>query len=378
LENHILGDLEHSKTPKRSLSAGALGTTESISPWLNINMELDEIKPETKTAIHTFVFSYLKRRNTMGIFGSEANDWLFGGDGNDQIYGFSGDDYLDGGAGNDLLVGDHGDDTLFGGDGDDILVGMLGDDFLDGGDGSDWFDGFWGDDTLFGGKGDDLLNGSFGNDLLNGGDGDDKLFGDLELFGGDEYSDNSGHGNDTLYGGIGNDFLDGGAYNDRLIGIDTSVGYGVGEIDTLIGGAGKDTFVLGDSKRCYYNDGYFFTSGEHDYARIVDFNPLVTYGYNVVTGQSYTINLGDTIELNGTASDYQLVEILGDNPLNQGSLELSDTAIYRGGGSTSELVGVIQDVSGLDLNAGYLTYLSSPPIFTAPRAFFPNVAKIWN
>ncbi|MEH1911183.1 MAG: hypothetical protein V7L05_05820 [Nostoc sp.] len=50
-------------------------------------------------------------------------------------------------------------------------------------------------------------------------------------------------GNDSLYGGSGDDLLYGGAGNDRLDGYSTS---GT-EYDTLVGGDGSDTFVLGGS-----------------------------------------------------------------------------------------------------------------------------------
>jgi len=95
---------------------------------------------------------------------------------------------------------------------------------------------------------------------------------------------------DALVGGVGSDFLSGGSGNDTLIGVDPFVpAFGFGgtadnpvapfEIDTLTGGAGSDTFFLGDNgtvlgitredsrPEVYYVDG-----GNSDFALITDFN----------------------------------------------------------------------------------------------------------
>jgi hypothetical protein len=164
-----------------------------------------------------------------------------------------------GGAGDDILVGGSGDDRLEGGDGDDRLYGGGGDDTLFGGSGADSLFGGSGDDRLFGGPGGGVLHGGSGNDLLRGGEGDDRLYG--------------GCGNDTLEGGWGNDWLQagtgdnllmGGAGNDTLVGAELddmlrdmggmnhlNGGDGddvivLGRGDIASGGAGADTFVLGE------------------------------------------------------------------------------------------------------------------------------------
>lgn len=77
---------------------------------------------------------------------------------------------------------------------------------------------------------DDCIDGLAGNDTLNGLAGNDKLVG--------------GDGTDVLNGGIGDDELTG-----------VGSGNGLGELDTLTGGGGKDTFVLGQQGSIYYNDG---------------------------------------------------------------------------------------------------------------------------
>jgi pimeloyl-ACP methyl ester carboxylesterase len=99
-----------------------------------------------------------------------------------------------------------------------------------------------GDDILSGLQGDDVMSGDGGNDLLFGGDGNDALAG----------GDGSG---DYLVGGAGSDVLNGsaGSENDYLVGIDPRAGIaGVGEVDTLIGGDGIDTFILGDASGEFY------------------------------------------------------------------------------------------------------------------------------
>jgi hypothetical protein len=74
---------------------------------------------------------------------------------------------------------------------------------------------------------DDCIDGLAGNDTLNG----------LT-------------GNDTLTGGDGSDILNGGVGDDELTGV--GPGFGVGEMDKLTGGAGKDTFVLSEEGKPYY------------------------------------------------------------------------------------------------------------------------------
>ncbi|MCZ8121739.1 MAG: hemolysin [Microcystis sp. LE18-22.4A] len=89
-------------------------------------------------------------------------------------------------------------------------------------------------------KNGDIIYGSAQNDYIFGADGGDKLYGGL--------------GNDTLAGGEGNDYLDGGDGDDILQGSDTlNYYYGipsltVPEYDTLVGGAGRDTFVIGTNR----------------------------------------------------------------------------------------------------------------------------------
>lgn len=189
----------------------------------------------------------------------------------DNYYLYTGTDALlaYGYGGNDQLLGNTGNDSLYGGIGDDFLVGLEG------------------NDILVGGRDSDTLLGWSGNDKLWGGSGDDSLYGNL--------------GNDKLRGGFGNDYLDGYGYEPTIP-----------EFDTLTGGAGADTFVLGNSTTsvsvAYQGIGY---------ALITDFNAAE----------------GDRIQIIGGISNYSL------QPISIG--EDTSTAIYY----QSDLIGVVKDVT---------------------------------
>jgi Ca2+-binding RTX toxin-like protein len=125
--------------------------------------------------------------------------------------------------------------------------------------------------------------------------------------------------NDTVFSGLGNDILTG-----------AGTTAGVGQIDRLIGGGGKDTFVLGDTSQVFYSDGKTDTSGLTDYAVIADFNKKK-----------------DQIQLKGTATDY----VLGAVPTSVG---LTGTAIYQTvNGSINELIGVVSGVNVTDFSTGF-------------------------
>lgn len=106
--------------------------------------------------------------------------------------------------------------------------------------------------------------------VLEGTSEDDEIFG----VDGDDIALGNG-GDDSIFGGNDNDSLSGGDGNDFLTGADLGLNLGFGEIDSLTGGTGLDTFVLGDSENVYYDDGNdsIFSSdlGTTDYALIADF-----------------------------------------------------------------------------------------------------------
>lgn len=183
---------------------------------------------------------------------------------------------------------------------------------------------------MLGEAGDDTLLGDAGNDILDGGRQSDRLFGSG---GNDSLVGQTGA--DTLTGGLGNDLLEGGDGSDRLIGVNnSSTNPGQTEVDTLTGGQGEDTFWLADENAVYYDDGDALTTGESDYASIVDFNQNE-----------------DSIQLKGTADLYSLDFFTS----TEGSL---NAALIYDPGTTArgENIGILEDVAA-DLNL-------SDPAFT--------------
>ena len=268
-----------------------------------------------------------------------GNDNVNGGDGDDTIGGGEGNDTINGNGGNDSLTGWMGNDVISGGIGSDILQGGDGLDTLNGGDNADTLKGGNDADELNGDGGDDFLQGQDGNDILNGGDGNDTAGGGA---GQDVIDGGTGNdsltgwtGNDSLTGGTGNDILQGGDDNDTLQGAALDFANptpGNGEIDTLIGGAGADRFIVGSqfgdfmpSIGVYYDD-----TGNNDYALIKTFNGAE----------------GDKIVLYNQSSDYTLQENVGGLP--------AGTAIYSG---ASELIAVVDGVTGMDLNSNEFSFV---------------------
>jgi Ca2+-binding RTX toxin-like protein len=191
--------------------------------------------------------------------------------------------------------------------------------------GSDVLRGGGGNDNIQGGGGDDLLDGGTGADTMSGGDGNDAYLVDSIA---DIITEQPGEGNDTVtavadyvlgpnienlvlagraVGGTGNsiaNIITGNARSNDLHGGDgddvLTGGTGLGlsgsrEVDTLDGGAGADTFVLGDVDFRYYDDRSSLTPGTEGYARIVDFTPTD----------------GDKLKLKGGAAEY----FLGASPV---------------------------------------------------------------
>ncbi|MEP0913303.1 DUF4347 domain-containing protein [Leptolyngbya sp. GB1-A1] len=145
----------------------------------------------------------------------------------------------------------------------------------------------------------DYLYSSGGNDTFYGGEGNDQIFGGV-------------NSKNVIYGDEGNDVLIGQNREDLLIGVNPNNGRaGSKEIDSLLGGLGHDTFVLGDKDKPYYIG---LEDGDLDYAVINDFDPA----------------LGDVIQLHGMEGDYELDDVPSDILDRDGSpLNISGKAIYR-------------------------------------------------
>ena len=310
------------------------------------------------------------------LVGTPENDRLQAPEGDDLVSGFEGDDFLDSGSGNDLILAGDGNDIAVGQDGDDLILGNLGRDELLGSDGIDLILGEAGNDNIFGGLGVDDLLGGDGDDAIAGGPGDDKILGEANfaetgsdrIFGGDGNDDISGvggndfvfggqgddrvfggfdddqvfgeDGNDTVVGSVGNDFVNGGEGDDVIIGSNPFLRIPdlvIFERDEMVGGAGKDTFVLGDAAGLFY-DNQGGTANVSDAALIVDFNPAE-----------------DLIQL-PTLSDGEYILAPGPNS-TEGSQFTTDILVQRADRSL-ELIASVQNAGELDLNADYFTYIS--------------------
>ena len=161
--------------------------------------------------------------------------------------------------------------------------------------------GLAGNDLIVGNASNDFLDGSIGNDNLSGGDGNDALIGKRD--------------NDTLFGNDGNDLLVGGSGDDYLDGYGYSFSGNTEQYDTLIGGSGADTFVLGNLLGVYYQGA--------GYATIKDWD-----------------SSSDTILVTGDFSQYSLKT---DN-FEVGS-SAKDTGIYYG----NDLICIVQDSTNVTL-----------------------------
>ncbi|MGB3650365.1 MAG: DUF4347 domain-containing protein [Rivularia sp. (in: cyanobacteria)] len=244
--------------------------------------------------------------------GTIGKDKIDGLEDKDYINGKAGDDELDGGADNDRVYGGAGSDTLDGGTGNDYLNAGTDNDVLSGGEGRDRLYGGDGDDTLSGGADNDFLKGESGNDSLDGGEGKDRLYG--------------GDGADTLTGGSGNDMIFGGDGDDMITGVNTD-NFVVGELDRMYGGAGNDTFVLGNAIGAFYADDDSTTKGNRDYAFILDFE------------------IGDTIQLYGSANDYTL-------DFSRGSTSIYLNSADENG--VGDLIGKIKGFEFENMDSGFI------------------------
>lgn len=220
------------------------------------------------------------------------------------------------GSVSEILRGNSGNNTLVAGAGDDTLLGDGGNDVLDGKAGNDLIRGSTGNDIVIGSDGADTLFGGNGNDRAYAGPGNDVVFGS--------------RGNDRLAGGTGNDNVVGGGGRDVLIGVFTSTAKpGAGEIDTLKGEQGSDTFVLGDAQKVYYAD----NNPTVDYALVRDFNP----------------EEGDQLQLKGSASNYSLGSSFPGIP--------SGITITYENSPTKEVIAVIQGSSTFSLTDSSIRYV---------------------
>jgi hypothetical protein len=95
----------------------------------------------------------------------------------------------------------------------------------------------------------------------------------------------------TLWGTNGNDVLTGGNNNDTIAGVQSAgTNLGKGQIDTLTGSLGSDTFLLADARGTFYNDGNARSQGTSDYAIIKDFSSAEGDRIQVKAGSQYLVS----------------------------------------------------------------------------------------
>jgi len=212
----------------------------------------------------------------------------------DYQYGTSGDDNLTGGAGEDVFFAYEGNDIIV-----DTNASSI--DYVYAGEGNDWIFTGGGDDYAYGNAGNDTILGDRGSDILAGDEGDDLLIG---------------------------------AYFIR-----SNPDPGVDDIDTLSGGSGSDTFVLGEKGGPFYDSSGLPVPFGPDYAIIKDFDPD-----------------SDKIQLHGSSSEYVVGSGLGgsDVPDIDGMYLFYEPTTE----TFPELIGILEDVSFSDVN------LTNPDQFT--------------
>ena len=266
--------------------------------------------------------------------------------GDDYLYAEAGNDILSGRAGNDyiynyinevrdnIFLGETGNDTLYGGGGNDALFGGEGNDYLAGSQ-------YNTDDTH-----DEPLN--FGNIWL------DWLFDDSETSVNNEvqsidtlydtslsyklFDPDSDFGLEDYEYSFGNPYWFGSSYTPSIS----------DEVDTLTGGAGADTFSLGDGDGHYYQDVSY--SYYHD--PCADFfchaEPFVveaeTNDYAVIT--DFNSQEGDVFQVYGNIENYSL-----DTTANWAGGEAADTQIKLG----EDTIAVVADNTSISLTQDYFS-----------------------
>jgi Ca2+-binding RTX toxin-like protein len=110
----------------------------------------------------------------------------------------------------------------------------------------------------------------------------------------------------------------------------------MGEADTLTGGGGRDTFVLGNEEGVFYDDGDVLTRGAADFALITDFDVS-----------------RDSIQLYGSAEFYSLDFFTSEVGTINADLIYDPGVTARG-----ELIATLQDVSAdLTLSDSAFTFV---------------------
>jgi serralysin len=274
-------------------------------------------------------------------------------------------------AGNDTVTLTTSNGVWFALGGDDRVTGTAAADTIYGGEGTDTIDGGAGDDTIDGGAGNDTIIGGAGADRLFGGDGNDYVWFDAQdtlLSGGAGYdyliaADQGAHtlvlgsaGFETIIGGAGTDTFDltgatsdqllivwGGGGADRItMGASTGYAYG-GEgddiliggdaIDVLIGGEGADTLLGGAGNDVLWIDGRDTIDGGAGIDWAIIFSST---GDTIVVRDAMNVEVvagnsgNDVIDARATTRGHHLHGNAGDDVIYTGS---GNDNLYSGAGA---------------------------------------------
>lgn len=261
------------------------------------------------------IFGRWKKFSSWKIYGYSGNDTLIGGDKADTLDGGIGADRMEGGDGDDFYIIDDPNDVIVERTGFDRVLSKISYTILANGiEQIDVDEINFGTDVIVGGN--DLNNKMYGtdteNDYMYGSDGNDLIAGfagNDTLIGGDDHDILHGWGgNDDLYGGSGSDFLRGDEGNDMLSG-GTKSQLDFYELDTLTGGSGADTFVLGDRGGKYHIDNP--SSSGNNY-----FSEATITDFEIFT---------DRLQLHGSSSDYVTTETVSKAHLYDNNNDLIAT-----------------------------------------------------
>ncbi|MNZ13767.1 Bifunctional hemolysin/adenylate cyclase precursor [compost metagenome] len=221
------------------------------------------------------------------IKGNDGDNVLTGNSGNNVIFSWRGNDTLSGGDGNDTLKGAYGNSTLIGGAGNDRLeINDRGSASMSGGVGDDWYYMYYGDFTGVGAK---AITENTGEGLdtveisISASDGSYTLGANIENLIvregtaiGNELSNIIKGGAHTLSGMGGEDTLDGSTSNAQ----------------TLIGGAGGDTYIVsaGDIVIENANEGADTVQSSQTYTLGANIENLTLTGTATINGVGNSLN----------------------------------------------------------------------------------------
>ena len=301
--------------------------------------------------------------------GTVGDDEIYGHEGDDELFGFGGHDILDGGTGADTMTGGTGDDWYYvdnasdvivenANEGTDVVFTSLASYSIASLGNVEYLYGDASDQTLTGNSLRNVIDGDLGADTMIGGLGDDYYVVDNI---GDVVVENAGEGNDTIYTTLGNfsiadmptiENLEGAfGLDDNLTGNSgNNIINGWTGADTMIGGAGNDSYMVDDA-----GDTVVELSGQGTDRIISEVDYSLSDGQSIETmsiaGGS---NGGLAVSLTGNDLDQVILGNAADNVLvgNGGSDRINaysgDDTVIGGAGHDTLFGGVGNDMFVFD------------------------------